>query len=46
MNTDRGVIKSSIKDFPGGSVVRNPPAKAGDLASIPGPRRFHIPRYK
>ena len=30
------------RDFPGGSVVKNPPANAGDTASIPGPRRFHM----
>ena len=27
--------------FPGGSVVKNPPASAGDTGSIPGPGRFH-----
>ena len=27
--------------FPGGSVVTNPPADAGDTASIPGPRGSH-----
>ena len=26
--------------FPGGSVVKNPPANAGDLSSIPGSGRF------
>ena len=26
--------------FPGGSVVKNPPATAGDMDSIPGSRRF------
>ena len=26
-------------DFPGGSVVKNPPAKAGDMGSIPGSGR-------
>ena len=26
--------------FPGGSVVRNPPANAGDLSSVPGWGRF------
>ena len=26
--------------FPGGSVVKNPPADAGDLGLIPGSRRF------
>ena len=28
------------KGFPGGSVVQNPPANAGDTLSIPGSRRF------
>ena len=27
--------------FPGGSVVKNPPANSGDLGLIPGSRRFH-----
>ena len=27
--------------FPGGSVVKNPPASAGDTGSIPGWGRFH-----
>ena len=26
--------------FPGGSAVKNPPAKAGDADSTPGPRKF------
>ena len=30
--------------FPGGAVVRNPPANAGDTGSCPGPGRFHRPR--
>ena len=25
--------------FPGGSVVKNPPASVGDMSSIPGPGR-------
>ena len=25
------------KDVPGGPVVKNPPANAGDMGSIPGP---------
>ena len=33
-------IKES-KDFPGGTVVKNPPANAGDTGSIPGPGRSH-----
>ena len=31
-------------DFPGGPVVRSPPANAGDLGSIPGPGRFYLLR--
>ena len=34
----------STEDFPGGPVVKNPPADAGDMGSIPGPGRFHMPR--
>ena len=30
--------------FPGGAVVRNPPANAGDTGSIPGPGRSHMPQ--
>ena len=30
--------------FPGGAVVRNPPANAGDKGSSPGPGRSHMPR--
>ena len=32
------------KDFPGGAVVKNPPASAGDTGSSPGPGRSHMPR--
>ena len=31
---------NSLQDFPGGSVVKNPPASTGDLGSIPGLGRF------
>ena len=30
-------------DFPGGTVVKNPPANAGDTGSSPGPGRSHMP---
>ena len=30
--------------FPGGAVVKNPPANAGDTGSIPGPGRSHMPQ--
>ena len=29
--------------FPGGAVVRNPPANAGDTGSCPSPGRSHMP---
>ena len=32
------------QDFPGGLAVKNPPADAGDIGSIPGPERFHMLR--
>ena len=32
-----------IWGFPGGAVVRDPPANAGDMGSIPGPGRSHMP---
>ena len=31
-------------DFPGGTVVKNLPASAGDTGSSPGPGRFHMPQ--
>ena len=37
-------LRSACKDFPGGAVVKNPPANAGDMGSIPGPGRSHMPR--
>ena len=35
--------KSSRQDFPGGPVVENPPANAGDMGLIPAPGRSHMP---
>ena len=32
------------RDFPGGAVVKNPPANSGDTGSSPGPGRSHMPR--
>ena len=37
-------IKSYIEGFPGGSVVKNLPATAGDMGSIPGLERSHMPQ--
>ena len=31
-----------LEDFPGGGVVRSPPASAGAVGSVPGPGRFHL----
>ena len=36
--------KDLYMDFPGGAVVENPPANAGDTGSSPGPGRSHMPR--
>ena len=44
----RGVWLHTVKnvyfqDFPGGAVVKNPPANAGDTGSNPDPGRSHMP---
>ena len=36
--------KQTLGDFPGGAVVKNPSANAGDTGSTPGPGRSHMPR--
>ena len=35
-------IKTQLADFPGGPVVKNPPANAGDTDLILGMGRFYI----
>ena len=35
--------RNIVKNFPGGPEVEYPPANAGDMGSIPGPGRFHMP---
>ena len=37
-------IKKAIGGFPGGAVVENLPANAGDTGLSPGLGRFHMPR--
>ena len=37
-------VKNKISGFPGGTVVKNPPANAGDLGSSPGLGRSHMPQ--
>ena len=44
MSTWPGFIKNARLVFPGGPVVKNLPANAGDTGSTPGPERFHMPR--
>ena len=38
------ILKDEVLSFPGGAVVKNPPANAGDTGSCPGPGRSHMPR--
>ena len=37
-------LRICLPGFPGGAVVKNPPANAGDKGSTPGPGRSHMPR--
>ena len=37
-------LKSCCRGFPGGTVVNNLPASAGDTGSSPGPGRSHMPQ--
>ena len=39
-------VKNLLRDFPGGPVVKNPPANAGDTGSLPGPGRSHLLQAK
>ena len=34
--------RRKLRGFAGGPVVKNPPANAGDIGSVPGPERFHM----
>ena len=36
--------KMQFQDFPGGAMVKNPPANAEDTGSISGPGRSHMPQ--
>ena len=40
-----GIKSNWLGDFPGGAVVKNPPANAGDMGSIPGPGGSHMPPF-
>ena len=39
---ERGSEKYVLRDFPGGTVDKNPPASAGDTGLIPDPGKFHV----
>ena len=39
-----GERRVPLHNFPGGPVVKNPPANAGDKGLTPGPERFRMPR--
>ena len=36
--------KEQLPGFPGGAMVKNPPANAGDTGSSPGLGRSHMPQ--
>ena len=36
-------LEQTARGFPGGTVLKNPPANAGDTGSSPGPGRSHMP---
>ena len=38
------IRRNEVLGFPGGSVVTNLPANAGDMGLISGPGRFHMPQ--
>ena len=44
MVTEYLFFSSVSRDFPGGTVVKNPPANAGDMDLSPGLGRSHMPR--
>ena len=37
--------KVKLRDFPGGTVVKNRPANAGNMGSIHGPGSSHMPQH-
>ena len=37
----KSIKNNGLKDFPGGTVDKNPPANAGDMGLIPSPGRSH-----
>ena len=44
MSVQGWTLKHKVRDFPGGAVVKNPPANAGDTGLSPSPGRSHMPQ--
>ena len=44
VNNNSSHIKKKNQGFPGGAVVKNPPANAGDTGSSPGLGGSHMPQ--
>ena len=44
MKPELFIIYKTPRGFPGGAVVKNPPANAGDTGSSPDPGRSHMPQ--
>ena len=42
-HTNKIISKYKGRNFPGGPVVKSPPVNAGDMGSIPGSGRSHMP---
>ena len=42
MERNKAKVKGALEGFPGGTVVKNPPANAGDTGLSPGPGRSHM----
>ena len=40
------LLRSRAQGFPGGSVVKDLPANAGDTGSIPGPGKSHAVKQR
>ena len=43
LHENKTINKAQNRGFPGGAVVKNPPANAGDTGSSPDPGRSHMP---
>ena len=43
-NKEKRMKRTEIRELPGGAVVKNLPANAGDTGSSPGLGRSHMPQ--